>query len=63
VNGDSLPTELLLLQLSSLKPLCKDPAENTVSDSTSVVARVSVAAGTFLPSRCLVTALHATIFR
>jgi hypothetical protein len=32
---------------------CTDRVENTVSNSTSVVACVSVAAGTYLLSRCL----------
>jgi hypothetical protein len=39
-----------------------DQVENTVSNSTSIVSCVSVAVGTCLPSRCLETALHATIF-
>jgi hypothetical protein len=34
--------------------LCTDRVENTVSNSVSIVACVSVAAGTCLPSRCLV---------
>jgi hypothetical protein len=49
------------LQLYSLWPLCTDPTENTVSYSISIVACVSVAVGTCLPSRCLETALHATV--
>jgi hypothetical protein len=39
-----------------------DWVKNTVSNSTSTVACVSIAAGTCLPSRCLETVLHATIF-
>jgi hypothetical protein len=31
------------------------------SKSTSIVAYISVAAGTCLPSRCLVTAVHITV--
>jgi hypothetical protein len=34
-------------------PLCTNQVENTVSNSTSIVACVSVAAGTCLRSRCL----------
>jgi hypothetical protein len=37
------------------------PSKNTFSKSTSIVAYVSVAAGTSLPSRCTVTALHVAI--
>jgi hypothetical protein len=38
-------------------PLCTDRVENKISNSTSIVECVSVAAGTFLPSHCLETAL------
>jgi hypothetical protein len=40
-----------------VKPLCTDQVENTVSKNTSIVACVSVAAGTCLPSSCLEAAL------
>jgi hypothetical protein len=55
--------ELYLLQLSSLQSLCTDRVENTLSNSTSIVACVSVAAGTCLQSSCLETAIHATVLR
>jgi hypothetical protein len=42
-------------QLSSLQPLGTDRQENTVSNSTCIVARRFVAAGRRLPSRCLET--------
>jgi hypothetical protein len=48
-NGGSLPTELFLLQLS----LCTDRVENAVFYITSIVACVSIAAGTCLRSGCL----------
>jgi hypothetical protein len=57
LNGGSLPTELFLLQLSSVKYLCMDRVENTVSSSTSILAFLSFAAGTCLASRCLETAV------
>jgi hypothetical protein len=47
----------LLLQLSSLKPLCTDRVEINVSNNTSIVECVSVAAGTCLPRRCIETDL------
>jgi hypothetical protein len=40
-------------KLSSLQPFRTYRVENTVCNSTSIVACVSVAAGTCLPSRCL----------
>jgi hypothetical protein len=43
------------LQLSSLQLRCKDRVENTVSNSTSIIAFVSVAAGTCLPNSYLET--------
>jgi hypothetical protein len=42
-------------------PLVRTTVENTVSNSTSILACVSVTVGTCLPSICLETALHATI--
>jgi hypothetical protein len=36
---------------SSLQLICTDRAENTISNSTSIAAALSVAAGTCLPSR------------
>jgi hypothetical protein len=49
-------TELTRLsQVSSLQPLFTDRVENTVSKSASIVACVSVAAGTCVRSRCLET--------
>jgi hypothetical protein len=56
LNGSSFPTELFLLQLS-LQLLCTDQVENTVSNSTSIVACVSVAAGMCLLSLCLETSV------
>jgi hypothetical protein len=47
----------LLPQLSFLYPLRTDRVENTVFNSTSIVARRFVAVGTCLLSRCLETAL------
>jgi hypothetical protein len=44
-------------QLYSLWLLCTDRVENTVSNSTSIVACVSFGVGTCLPSRCLEMAL------
>jgi hypothetical protein len=65
LNGGSLPTASFLThfrteqarlpQLSSLQPLCTAPVGNTVSNGTSIVACVSIAAGTYLQSRCLET--------
>jgi hypothetical protein len=67
LNGGSLPAASLPHRLpqrtdlvapnSSLKPLCTDRVKNTVSNSTSMVACVSVVAGTCLPNRPLKTAL------
>jgi hypothetical protein len=50
-------TELFFLHLSSSEPLSTERVENTVSNNTSIVTCVSVAAGTCLPSCCLETAL------
>jgi hypothetical protein len=47
---------LFLLQLSSY-PLRTNRVENTVSNSTYIIASIYVAAGTYLPSRYLKTAL------
>jgi hypothetical protein len=44
-------------QLPSLQHLCTNRVENIVSNSTSIATCISVAAKTFLPSRCLETAL------
>jgi hypothetical protein len=49
-NGPYVTSSLTrrwVFQFHSLQSLCKDLVENTVSNSTSVVAWVSVAAGTF----------------
>jgi hypothetical protein len=42
-------------------PSAQTTVENPVSNSISIVECVTVAAGRCLPSRCLETALHATI--
>jgi hypothetical protein len=61
-SGGSLPTTCfphrLPYRTDKVAPiifLCADRVENTVSNSTSIVAYVSIAAGTCLPSRCLGT--------
>jgi hypothetical protein len=63
VNGDSLPTGSFLhglpyrIDLVALIVFLTTPLTNrvgtTVSNSTSIVACVTIAAGTCLPSRCL----------
>jgi hypothetical protein len=45
-----------------ISPFFTDWVENPVSNSTSIVICVSVAAGSYLSSRCLETALHPTIY-
>jgi hypothetical protein len=53
LNGGSLPNASACLKWFSLQTLCMDRAENTISNVTSIVACVSIAAGTCLLSRCL----------
>jgi hypothetical protein len=44
-----------------IKPVCTERAENTVSNSSSVAACVSVAAGTCLPSCSIAAAIYSCL--
>jgi hypothetical protein len=46
-----------------ISPLCTDRVENTVSNSTSIVAFIYVAAGTYLPSRFLAAIIYSCLLR
>jgi hypothetical protein len=59
LNGGSL--QIILVSIVLLITPVHRPSKNTFSNSTPIVACISVAAGTCLPSRCIETALHATI--
>jgi hypothetical protein len=57
---DHLKVVTILASIVLLIPLCTDRVDNTVSNSTSIVACVSVAAGTCFPSLSLAAAYYSS---